>query len=191
MKKRLAVVKTSGIVGLVFWAFMAAGARAEDAPSADAAKKKTREAISIEKDKPPTWRERWAKRRQEKRDYRVHFTEGFLAQEDGDYKKAIRSYERAIKYNPSCASAFLYRGYCQYRLGEVGDAILSYQTAIQMQPELKMAYYHLGVALHSQRRMEDARAQIEKLKGMDEALATDLAQVLEGGSERPGNGGKQ
>lgn len=155
---------------------------AEEIKTSPPVEEKTREQLSIEKEKSPTWRERLAKHRQEKRDYRLHFTEGFLAQEDKEYKKAIRAYDRAIHYNPGCAQAYHYRGYCEFQLGQVDDAIASYQMAIQMQPGIKEAYYHLGLAYVQEGRREDARAQVEKLKGMDAHLAAELNKAVDQGT---------
>lgn len=134
--------------------------------------------VSIEEDKGPTWRQRLAQRKKEKRDYRLHFTRGVLAQENGEYKKAINHYDDAIHYNPQSANVYAFRGYCEMKLADTDDAIASLRKALILNPELKEAYLFLGQTYLLRYRMEDAKEQVKKLQVLDPAMAAELEKAI-------------
>jgi tetratricopeptide (TPR) repeat protein len=136
-----------------------------------------KEKVSIDT-KEPGWREQWRKKRQEKRDYRVHLLRGLVAQEDGNHKAAIGHFEKAIKYNAQCAQAYCQIGACQAEMGKTVDAVGSLMTATRISPDLKTAYYQLGLVYLRQYRVEAAEEQVEKLKPLDPKLADELVKAI-------------
>ena len=141
------------------------------------AEEKTQEKVPLE-EKDPSWRDLLSHRKKEKSDYRLHFTRGFLNQEEGDYKKAIGHYEEAIKFKADCAQAYLYRGYCEDKLGKTKDALASYRKALGLKSDLKEGYLFLGRAYLKRYRIDDARKQLKKLKDLDAKMAAEFEKAI-------------
>lgn len=136
-----------------------------------------KEKVSIETE-DPTWREIWRKKKQEKKDFRVHLLRGLLAQEEGELRDAIDHYQQTIKCNPQCAQAYVQRGVCEAQLGKTVDAVSSLLTAARIEPDLPSTYYQLGMVYVKQYRIESAEEQLAKLRPLAPKLAAELAEVI-------------
>ena len=64
----------------------------------------------------------------------------------GQYEKAIKSYDKAIRLNPKTANAYNKRGVAYQSLGQYDKAIQDYDEAIRLDPENASAYHNRGIA---------------------------------------------
>lgn len=163
---------TTALASLI--AFMAVGLEAGRAEEVKPGKEK----VTIDRSEPG-WKEIWAKKKAEKRDYRVYLARGLLAREDGEYKDAIGHFNKALKYRPGCAQAHHFLAACEAKCGKPNDAAASYRKAIVLKPDLKEAYYELGMLYVREYRTGSAEAQLEKLKPLDAKLAAELEQAIQ------------
>jgi tetratricopeptide (TPR) repeat protein len=74
----------------------------------------------------------------------------------GKYKKAIESYEQAIRINPDDAEAYTNLGCAYAGLDMHKEAIESFKQAIRINPDLADAHYGLGVSYWASGMHEDA-----------------------------------
>jgi tetratricopeptide (TPR) repeat protein len=65
---------------------------------------------------------------------------------EGDYKRALPYFERAIKLDRRFAEAWYYSGNCLAQLHEYQSAIKAYMEAIKVKPHYAEAHYNLGLA---------------------------------------------
>lgn len=147
-------------------------------PFRSAVADKKQKKAGIEKEEP-TWREILDKQRSEKSDYRLYVALGLVQKEDGDFKKALDLFQRALKYNPKCTQAHIQSAYCQDQLGETTEAVVSLRTAIQMEEGHPDAHYLLGYLYVKQYRISSAEEQLEMLKKLDAEKAAKLQIVLD------------
>ena len=68
-------------------------------------------------------------------------------QELGEYKRAIKSYEKTIQINSNHADAHNNLGMVYYKLGEFQNSINYYKKAIQIDSNNVYAYNNLGNSL--------------------------------------------
>ncbi|MDP6112796.1 MAG: tetratricopeptide repeat protein [Planctomycetota bacterium] len=147
-------------------------------PFQDATADRKRKKAGIEKEEP-TWREIIDKQKKEKSDYRIYVARGLIQQEEGDFKKALDLYKKALKYNPKCTQAHIQSAYCQDRLGETTEAVTSLRIAVRMEEGHADAHYLLGYLYVKQYRISSAEEQLALLKKLDADKAAKLQTVLD------------
>lgn len=69
---------------------------------------------------------------------------------DGDYQKAARYYEMAIRTMPELADAHFNLGITHEQLNNDNAAVASYRKSISLHPENATAFYNIGV-IHAKR----------------------------------------
>jgi len=147
-------------------------------PFRDAVADKKQKKAGVEKE-APTWREIIDKQKNEKSDYRIYVARGLVEKEEGEFKKALDLFKKALKYNPKCTQAHIQIAHCQDQLGETTDAVISLRTAIQLEEGHADAHYLLGYLYVKQYRISSAEEQLETLKKIDADKAAKLQTVLE------------
>jgi tetratricopeptide (TPR) repeat protein len=75
---------------------------------------------------------------------------GIAYSEQGDYDKAIESYQKAIERKPKWAEAYYLLGIVYFIQDDYDKTIESYQKAIERKPKWAEAYYSLGITYKNQ-----------------------------------------
>ena len=89
-------------------------------------------------------------------------TEGDAFYEQGNYKKALDRYNKAIKLNPDSATAYGSKGSALRMLGHYQEAEESLNMAIQLDPQSVWAYNELGAVYTSEKQYDKAVAEYDK-----------------------------
>ena len=90
------------------------------------------------------------------------FYQGNAKSDSGEYKEAIKDYNKAIELNPKSAIAYNNRGNAKSDSGEYEDAIKDYDKAIELDPQLAEAYYNRGLSKDYLEEYEDAIKDYDK-----------------------------
>lgn len=76
---------------------------------------------------------------------------------EGNYSKAIKYYDKALKINPNFAEAYYHRANAKYDLKDYEGSMADCRKALNLNPELKSAYFNLGL---SEYHLKDYRGAI-------------------------------
>lgn len=87
-----------------------------------------------------TWRERPRIRAY------AEASQGYLKQNTGEYKAAIKHYTDALQHNPDLAAIYHNRGTLKNVLGQHKEAIADWDAALKCNPDLAEAYFNRGAA---------------------------------------------
>ncbi|MDR0872396.1 MAG: tetratricopeptide repeat protein [Prevotellaceae bacterium] len=85
-----------------------------------------------------------------------YLNKGIKFYNNGDFKRAIENYDKAIETNPNDAIAYNNRGLAKYNLGDYQAAIDDYSKAIEINPNYVMAYNNMGVAYELLKQLPQA-----------------------------------
>lgn len=108
----------------------------------------------------------------------------------GDYEKAIRDYNQAIKINPQSVEAYISRGDLFVKLKRYEEANVDYSVAIKLNHRSSYAHNARGLLLstcpdknhrNGKQALEDALHAVELSCGMRETLGTLAAAYAETG----------
>ena len=86
-------------------------------------------------------------------DYR---NRGRRARNEGDYRKVVEAYTRAIELDGNYANDYFFRADAYGELGEQRNAIADYTKAIVLEPEDEISYNNRGYAYHNLGEYEKA-----------------------------------
>jgi tetratricopeptide (TPR) repeat protein len=78
------------------------------------------------------------------------------------YKKAIESFNKAIKIEPGYADAWFNKGVALGKLGRYDEALKAFNKAIEIKPDYADTWYNKGVALHKLGRYDEALKAFNK-----------------------------
>lgn len=92
----------------------------------------------------------------EPHDWNFHIIKGNKKLKDGEYTKAISSYNKIINQDNSNSLAFLGRGMANVELGNFSEAIKDYKMAIKLEPKNSYFYIKRGVAYRKIKNYEMA-----------------------------------
>jgi tetratricopeptide (TPR) repeat protein len=100
---------------------------------------------------------------------------------EGRYGDAIRGLEAAMARNPQADHVIFFLGASYLLDGQTGPAIDALRIVAERpeSPFSEEARFYLAKALIRDRRLEDAKAELEKLASSDGAWATDARDLLE------------
>jgi len=74
----------------------------------------------------------------------VYYNMGHVHEENGEHRKAIRCYNKAIERNPGDADMYNGRGFAYTKLEEYDKALEDYDKAIGISPNNALAHYYRG-----------------------------------------------
>ncbi len=94
----------------------------------------------------------------------AEYETGYRYLKAGEYKKAIKSFERVLKENPSHALAYSNMGYSYRKLKQYDKAIELYGKALMLDPKLAEAHEYIGEAYLEMGKIEEAKQHLTILK---------------------------
>jgi len=98
----------------------------------------------------------------------------------GKTKKAIKSYNNAIRIDAKNEWAYLGLGHAYGTMHEHSKAIAAYKHAIEINPRNAEAHYGLGVTYNRTIKLTYAFEQYKILKTLDKRLADKLYHIILG-----------
>ena len=88
----------------------------------------------------------------------------------GALKQALKSYERAVKVDPTFADALNNSGTIWYQRKKYEKAVKAYRKGIAIHPEMAVLHSNLGYAYFAQNKMEEAIASFRRALAIDPAF---------------------
>ena len=110
-----------------------------------------------------------------------HANLGGVLHELGDFKGAIRSFERALKLTPDDPQTWNNFGYSCYCDGQTDRALAAFDRAIEISPDYKHAWYNKGYSLHGVDRLDEAVKCYERaleIDPVDPVLLNNIGNAL-------------
>jgi tetratricopeptide (TPR) repeat protein len=104
----------------------------------------------------------------------TEYETGYRFLKAGDYKKAIKSFEKVLKENPSHALAYSNMGYSYRKLKQYDKAVELYGKALMLDPKLAEAHEYIGEAFLEMGKIEEAKQHLTILETLDPKLAEEL-----------------
>jgi len=95
-------------------------------------------------------------------------------------KKAIKSYDNAIRIDAKNEGAFLGLGHCYSAMREHSNAIAAYKQVIEINPKNAEAHYGLGICYNRTVSLTYAFEHYKILKTLDKRLADKLYHIILG-----------
>ena len=92
----------------------------------------------------------------------------FHRYEHGEYREAIRAYEKALTFTPERAVVWLDAGVAHQQLGELDQARRHYEQAVELDPELARAWHNLGAV---RQELGDAKGGQQAIDEAERLLA--------------------
>ena len=99
----------------------------------------------------------------------------------GDYKAAIKSFDKAIQKNPKLKEAYIQRGLCYENIGQDEKAINDYNSLLSFDPSNTTAFYYIGLCKYKQKKFDEAIQfynKALKTKGVSDPSDTSHIQVV-------------
>ena len=91
------------------------------------------------------------------RDSYAYSNRGYAYALKGDYDRAIRDLDEAIRLEPTYATGFANRGEAWRQRGDIDRAIMDLSEAIRLDPSVTQAYVSRGQALEAKGDIEQAK----------------------------------
>lgn len=95
------------------------------------------------------------------------YSQGLQASKNGDYKKAVEAFEKAVKQDPKFAFAWDNLGLNYRRLNNFDKAIESYSKSLKIDPEGMMPLQNIAVVYQYKKDYKNAIKAYEKLAKVD------------------------
>lgn len=114
-------------------------------------------------------------------EYSSFFTEALTYENQGKYKKAIESYDKAISLNPDDSYSYGNKGLVLCKLEKYEEAIQEFDKAIDLDPDEPDHYYNKSLALISLGRYEEsieACDQVIKMNPKDYTIYSNRGSNL-------------
>jgi tetratricopeptide (TPR) repeat protein len=105
----------------------------------------------------------------------------------GDYERAARSFEEALRLGPGNADGYTWAGKCYFKLGNneamtnpevLGKAVQALRNAVRIAPDSAEAHYYLGLTQLALQSREEAMKEQELLVDIDKELANTLLHLI-------------
>ncbi len=100
-----------------------------------------------------------------------HYNLGNYALNRGDLKKAIASYDEALRIEPRAAMVMVNRSIALARMGEMGQSERSLQEALKIAPDNAAAHFNLGLLKAEQNDPEQAESCLRTALKLDPQTA--------------------
>lgn len=114
-----------------------------------------------------------------RKDYaEAHLNLGDALVKSGQYKKAVDAYKQALRYRPDWFTAINNMGTAYHVVGEHKKAVEAFKEAIRVEPKSSLAIFNLGAAYAARDRKQEALAQYQVLKTLDQAAARKLFVLI-------------
>jgi tetratricopeptide (TPR) repeat protein len=84
------------------------------------------------------------------------YSAGVFFQQNGDYKKAVKMYEQALKADEKYYQAYYNSALINMEIGRYSDAIVNLNTVVRLEPGFVDAYYMRGLCYEANKNKEDA-----------------------------------
>jgi len=88
-----------------------------------------------------------------------HYNLGLAAFEQGNYRQAVRHFQRSLELNPNIARTHNELGMCYLNLGEHERAIQHFERTLELEPNFADAHNSLGIAYSNTGRLQEAEQQ--------------------------------
>ena len=85
-----------------------------------------------------------------------YFQEGFAALNFGEYKKAIKHFDRVINLDPNYIDAYINKGIAFHELGNFEEAISNYDKALEIEPDNPIALNNKGYVFSKMKKYDEA-----------------------------------
>lgn len=108
-----------------------------------------------------------------------HYQEGLDYQKKGDFRRAARAYESAIKLREAFPEAWNGLGFSLRQHGKLPEAVQAYERALALRPNYSEALEYLGEAYVKMGRLDDARNVLTRLEPLDKEEAGKLRAAIE------------
>jgi Tfp pilus assembly protein PilF len=107
------------------------------------------------------------------------YERGVRARVMKDWAAAEAAFRQAIVQRPDYADAWNELGYALRHQRRYGESVDAYREALRLRPLFSEALEYLGEAYVEMGRLDDARSVLLRLRALDPARATELAEEIE------------
>lgn len=107
------------------------------------------------------------------------FQEGLDAQKKKDWRRAVQSYEAAIKQREAFPEAWNGLGFSLRQQGKYPEAVAAYDRALKLRPDYAEALEYLGEAYVKMGKLDEARAVLGRLEPLDKKEAAALKATID------------
>ena len=99
----------------------------------------------------------------------------------GDYKSAIKLFDKAIQKNPKLKEAYIQRGLCYENIKQNDKAIKDYNSLLSFDSNNTTAFYYIGLCKYKQAKFDEAIAFYNKAlitKGVSNPSDNSSAEII-------------
>ena len=99
----------------------------------------------------------------------THFNIGNAYDNLGNNYKAIESYRKSIKIDPTFADAYHNMAYCLSTIGNFEEALVNYQKAVELNPNIENSYENIQLLLR-QKKYKNTNSLKKSMKGINSII---------------------